>query len=99
MGLEDFVTKTRIPSKTYKSFQYDIPCEFSTLFLDEFSTNPFEKLIQSSIEGHGLDIDLGLSVSEMLIKLRIMYEKNIKGETNLAAEIFEECKNERFLIT
>ena len=99
MGLEGFVTKTRIPNKNYKSFQYDIPNESSTLFLDEFSINPFKKLIQSSMDGHGLDIDLGLLVSEMLIKLRIMYEKNIKVETAFAAETFENFKKERFLIT
>ena len=87
-----FVTKTRIPNKNYKSFQYDIPNESSTLFLDEFSINPFKKLIQSSMDGHGLDIDLGLLVSEMLIKLRIMYEKNIKVETAFAAETFENFK-------
>ena len=98
LGLDDMINLSKIEKKEYKQFQYELPRRFSVKH-DILNQCPFERLIRKCDNGKGVPIKLGLQVSSLLIKLRIMSTFGAGSVLDLGSEMFYKHKDERFMIT
>lgn len=98
LGLDDIINLSKIEKQEYKPFQYELPRLFSVKH-DMLNQCPFETLIEECDDGKGIPMTLGLEVSSILIKLRIMSTLRAGSVLDLGSELFDKCKDERFIIT
>lgn len=98
LGLDDSMILSKIKKQNYKPFQYELPCP-TIVKNSDFNECPFELLIDQCNDRNGVSFDLGLKVSGLLTKIRIMRESNIGCVLDLGSEVFNKYKDERFMIT
>ena len=98
LGLDDLMNLSKIKKQDYKPFQYELPRRFS-IKNNSFNECPFERLIEQCNHSNGVTLELGLQVSSLLTKLRIMSECDVSSFLDLGSGMFYKYKDERFMIT